>query len=96
MTDGIITDRQPQYLILSTPAGEVPRREREWMIDEGPYSRNTFEGADTYFQFALKNYSKQADKLVLTGTLIYDDQLAKDGYEIICQGSNDGQNWTAN
>ena len=94
VTDGIITDRQPQYLILSTPAGEVPRREREWMIDEGPYSRNTFEGADTYFQFALKNYSKQADKLVLTGTLIYDDQLAKDGYEIICQGSNDGQNWT--
>ena len=94
VTDGIVTDQQPQYLILSTPAGEAPRREREWMIDEGPYSRNTFEGADTYFQFTLNNYTKTADKLVLTGTLIYDDQLAKDGYEIICQGSNDGQNWT--
>ena len=60
-TDGIVTDGQPQYLILSTPAGEAPRREREWMIDEGPYSRNTFEGADTWFQFALKNYSRSVD-----------------------------------
>jgi len=93
-TDGIVAEQQPQYLILSTPAGEVPRREREWMIDEGPYSRNTIEGADTWFRLALKNYSKSIDKLVLTGNLIYDDQLAKEGFEIICQGSNDGQNWT--
>lgn len=94
VTDGIITDRQPQYLVLSTPLGEVPRREREWMIDEGPYSRNTFEGEDTYFQFELKNYHKSVDQLVLVGNLIYDDQVAKGGFEIICQGSNDGQNWT--
>lgn len=94
VTDGIITDKQPQYLILSTPAGEVPRREREWMIDEGPYSRNTFGGEDTYFQFELKNYHKSVDKLVLVGNLIYDDQVAKGGFEIVCQGSNDGQNWT--
>lgn len=93
VTDGMITDRQPQYLILSTPAGDVPRREREWMIDQGPYSRNTFEGEDTYFQFELKNYHKQVDKLILVGNLIYDDQVAKGGFEIICQGSNDGQNW---
>lgn len=64
------------------------------MIDEGPYSRNTFEGSDTWFEFALKNYSKSVDKLVLTGNLIYDDLLAKGGYEIICQGSDDGENWT--
>lgn len=93
-TDGIVTDAQPQYLILSTPAGEAPRREREWMIDEGPYSRNTFEGADTWFQFALKNYSKSVDKLSLVGNLVYDDKLAKDGFEIVCEGSDDGQNWT--
>jgi hypothetical protein len=33
-TDGIITDKQPQYLILSSQNGEYPRREMEWMIDE--------------------------------------------------------------
>ena len=52
-TDGLVSDKQPQYLNLSTPEGDVPRREREWMIDEGPYSRNTFTGGDTYFQFTL-------------------------------------------
>ncbi len=93
VTDGIVTDKQPQYLDLLTPEGAAPRREREWMIDEGPYSRNTFSGADTYFQFTLNNYSESADKLSLVGTLIYDDKMAKGGYEIICQGSNDGKNW---
>ena len=93
-TDGIVTDKQPQYLNLSTPDGDVPRREREWMIDEGPYSRNTFPGGDTYFQFTLANYSKAAGKLSLVGTVVYDDNVSKGGYEIICQGSNDGKNWT--
>lgn len=93
-TDGLVSDKQPQYLILSTPEGDVPRREREWMIDEGPYSRNTFAGGDTYFQFTLANYSKAVGKLSLVGTVVYDDKVSKGGYEIICQGSNDGQNWT--
>ena len=92
-TDGLVSDKQPQYLNLSTPEGDVPRREREWMIDEGPYSRNTFTGGDTYFQFTLANYSKAAGKLSLVGTVVYDDKVSKGGYEIICQGSNDGQNW---
>lgn len=93
-TDGLVTDQPPQYLILSTPAGEAPRREREWMIDEGQYSRNTFEGADTWFQFTLKNYQRTVDKVVLVGNLIYNDQQATAGFEMICQGSNDGENWT--
>ncbi|WP_455642839.1 glycosyl hydrolase 2 galactose-binding domain-containing protein [Parabacteroides sp.] len=93
-TDGIVTDEQPQYLNLSTPEGDVPRREREWMIDEGPYSRNTFPGGDTYFRFTLANYRKAAGKLSLVGTVVYDDKVSKGGYEIICQGSNDGKNWT--
>ena len=93
-TDGIVTDKQPQYLNLSTPDGDVPRREREWMIDEGPYSRNTFPGADTYFRFTLANYSKAVDKLSLVGTVVYDDAVSKGGYEIVCEGSNDGENWT--
>ena len=93
-TDGIVTDKQPQYLNLSTPEGDVPRREREWMIDEGPYSRNTFMGDDTYFQFSLANYSAKVGKLSLVGTLVYDDKAARDGYEIVCLTSADGKEWT--
>ena len=93
VTDGLIADKQPQYLQLSTPEGAVPRREREWMIDQGPYSRNSFVGEDTYFQFTLANYKKSVDRIKLTGTVIYDDKKAKEGYEITCQASNDGQDW---
>ena len=92
-TDGIVADKQPQYLNLSTPEGDVPRREREWMVDEGPYSRNTFMGDDTYFQFSLANYSAKVGKLSLVGTLVYDDKVARDGYEIVCLTSADGKEW---
>ncbi len=93
-TDGIVTDKQPQYLNLSTPEGDVPRREREWMVDEGPYSRNTFMGDDTYFQYSLVNYSAKVYKLSLVGTLVYDDKVARGGYEIVCLTSVDGKEWT--
>ncbi|MDR2969510.1 MAG: discoidin domain-containing protein, partial [Tannerellaceae bacterium] len=92
-TDGIVTAQEPQYLTVSTPVGELPKREREWTIDQGPYSRNTIEGEDTRFRFTLNNYSKPVDKVVLTGNLIYNDQLAKEGFEIVCQGSDDGKHW---
>ncbi len=94
LTDGIVSDEQPQFLILSTPEGEAPRREREWMIDEGPYSRNSFTGAETYFQYTLANYRKSVGQIALTGMVAYDDKLAKNGYEIVCMASNDGENWT--
>ena len=94
VTDGIITKQQPQYINLSTPDGDKPRREREWMIDEGPYSRNITMGADTYFQFSLNNYTKKADRVYMRGTVAYHADQATKGYEIICQGSNDGKTWT--
>lgn len=93
VTDGIISTQLPPYLILSTPDGEKPRREREWMIDEGPYSRNTAVGEDTYFQFTLQNYSKKADKIHLRGSVTYQADKARKGYELICLGSNNGTDW---
>ena len=66
-TDGIIIDQQPQFIALSSEAGDYPRREREWMIDQGPYSRNMVTGDDTYLQFTLTNFKKEVEKVVLTG-----------------------------
>ena len=93
VTDGIISTALPQYLTLSTPDGASPKREREWMIDEGPYSRNTTVGEDTYFQFSLHNYQKQADKVYLRGSVTYHADKVGKGYEMLCMGSNDGENW---
>lgn len=94
VTDGVVSDEQPQYITLSTPQGDVPRREREWMIDQGPYSRNAVTGEDAYFQFTLNNWKEKADKLQFRGNVAYDDSKITRGYEIVCQGSNDGEAWT--
>lgn len=94
LTDGIVTDRAPQYFDLRTAGGSVPKREREWMIDGGPYSRNTVRGEEAFFLFGMHNYSKTIGRAVVTGTLIYDDKAAQGGYEMTWEASNDGKNWT--
>ena len=94
LTDGIVTDQSPQYFDLLTPEGSAPKREREWMIDGGPYSRNTVRGEETFFQFDMHQYDKTVSRAVVTGTLIYDDQAARGGYEMTWEASNDGKNWT--
>ena len=94
LTDGIVTDQVPQYFDLLTPEGSAPKREREWMIDGGPYSRNTVRGEETFFQFDMHQYDKTVSRAVVTGTLIYDDQAARGGYEMTWEASNDGKDWT--
>lgn len=90
LTDGIVTDRKPPYLELRTAGGSVPKREREWMIDGGPYSRNSVRGEDAFFQFDMHHYGKTVTHAVVTGTLVYDDRLAQGGYEMTWEASNDG------
>ena len=94
VTDGVVSDQQPQYLDLTTQNGEVARREREWMIDRGPYSRNAVVGADAYYQFALKNgWKEKADEVKFRGSVAFEEGKTKGGYAIICEGSNDGSTW---
>ena len=95
VTDGLLTDRRPAYLVLSTPQGELPSREREWMIDGGPFSRNKVAGEDTYFQFRLANYPQQVSQVAVTGVLVYDDKAARGGYVMEWEASADGQQWTS-
>ena len=94
LTDGIVTDRAPQYFDLQTAEGSVPKREREWMIDGGPYSRNTVRGEEAFFLFSMHNYNKTISRAVVTGTLIYDDKAAQGEYEMTWEASNDGTTWT--
>ena len=93
VTDGMVMDGAPQYLSMYTPQGEVPRREREWMIDMGPYSTNTFMGSDTYFQYSMNNYAITARSIRIKGKVIYEPEKAKNGYDIIVMTSKDGKSW---
>lgn len=93
-TDGIITSQEPQYITMSTPEGKIAKRESEWSLDNGPFSRNTILGENTYVLFSLANWSAQADEIRLSGNVVFNNDQAKEGYEIICQGSNNGTEWT--
>ncbi|EJW96402.1 beta-glycosidase, partial [gut metagenome] len=56
--------------------------------------RNAVSGEDAYFQFALKNWKESADRVQFRGSVAYDESKVKNGYEIVCEGSNDGESWT--
>lgn len=94
VTDGIVCNSAPHYLQLSTPEGDVPRREREWLIDRAEHSRNMVKGSDTYFSFGLKNWRERVDKVQFRLSVAYNAEEARSGYEIIFEGLSDAGVWT--
>ncbi len=94
VTDGICDLSEPTLLKVSTPAGELPRKEAEWAIDGGPYSRNILMGDKTWLQYHWQGAMRlKARQLKLKGTMMYDDKLATKGYTIRCEVSDDGNAW---
>ena len=94
VTDGLWDNSEPSTLCVTTPDGLLPRREAEWAIDGGRFSRNILMGSSTWLQY---DWSQVADfkpkKLQLQGMVAYDDQVAKSGYTIKCLASEDGTHW---
>ena len=94
VTDGLWDNSEPATLCVTTPDGLLPRREAEWAIDGGRFSRNILMGSSTWLQY---DWSQVADfkpkKLQLQGMVAYDDQVAKSGYTIKCLASEDGTHW---
>lgn len=82
LTDGIIDNRRPCYLEAVTNEGKLPVREREWAIDGGEYSRNILMGGDAFIQYDWHGQHFKADKIQLTCTLAYRENLAGKGYSI--------------
>lgn len=94
VTDGICGHAEPAMLTVSTPDGELNRREAEWAIDGGPYSRNILMGNRTWLQYDWSGALKiAARKMKVNGMVAYDEKLATKGYKLSCQVSSDGQNW---
>ena len=94
VTDGIVSEGKPRFLQVSTPEGCIPRREREWLVDQGPYTRPTFEGSSTEIVFELGNgWKEMADNVRMLGYVSFLEEEADGCYEIIFYGSADGRNW---
>lgn len=94
VTDGICNDVAPATVLVYTPEGRLPRREAEWAIDGGRFSRNILMGNRTWLQYE-RNESQDLviGKLELQGMVAYDDKVATKGYTFCCQTSEDGQQW---
>jgi len=94
VTDGICDTSEPATLTAMTPAGVLPRREAEWAIDGGPFSRNVLMGAHTWLRYDWGHaLAVKARKVRVQGMMAYDDKVATKGYRICCEASADGQHW---
>ena len=94
VTDGIISEKIPEYLELSTPKGYIKKRDREKALDEGPLTATEIYGEDTYMQYTLNNYSKEFSLLNFSTAIFYDEKSYSGGYEFTVQSSSDGEKWT--
>ena len=94
VTDGIVSAEMPRFLQVSTPEGGVPRREREWLVDQGPYTRPIFEGSSTSIVFELGNgWKEMADNVRMLGYVNFLEEEADGSYEISFYGSENGEEW---
>lgn len=93
ITDGIIATDEPNRLVVSTPKGTLPKREREWTIDGGPFSRNYLQGEDSYLEYHWTQEAFRSKRLQLEGSVAYQAETAVNGYEIDALVSVDGKDW---
>lgn len=98
VTDGIVSRSAVPTLFVSTPDGLLPRREREWAIDGGMYSRNTVYGADTYLNYEWTGALFRADSVRIRLNVAYDPKLADGKYAIrvlASDGTGKARKWHA-
>ena len=94
VTDGICDNTEPATLTVSTPGGRLPRREAEWAIDGGQFSRNILMGSHTWLRYDWGRDSSVSPRIIkVNGMVAYDDRAATKGYRLYCQTSADGQHW---
>ena len=59
LTDGIVTTAMPPTLTVCDAAGPLPRREREWAIDGGEWTRNTLMGSSNSLRSEERRVGKE-------------------------------------
>lgn len=91
-TDGVITTNPSPYISVSTKAGTLAKREREWIFDDKSNSGYTVKGTEMFLRLDMANMTVPADQLELIGAITVNKEAPK-GYRIELLGSNDGKNW---
>ena len=88
VTDGVVETGEPAWLRVSTAEGELPRREKEWTVDAGPYSSNRLEGATNFLEYEWSGQRFSAACVRVRGYVVYQEPAKE--WSITCLAGDSG------
>ena len=89
VTDGVVLADEPAWLRVQNAEGELPRREKEWTIDAGPYSSNRLEGASNFLEYEWSGQMFSAGCVRVRGYVVYQEPV--NGWSISCLAGVSGK-----
>ena len=92
LTDGIIDEKVPAWLNVSTPEGPLPPHKREACIDGNEWTCNILMGGDTWLQYDWHGMNIDIDEVEMVCSMAYREDAPK-GYRIRLLTSIDGKFW---
>ncbi len=94
VTDGAVYQGEPARLRVSTPKGEIGRRDAEKTLDGNVHTRLMIEGDDTYIQYDWTAMAVDIDAVDMLAEPVYLPEKATGEYAIDILASADGNTWT--
>ena len=82
-TDGMIDTEEPYLISVCTKDGELPAREKEWTIDQGPFSGNMLDGGENFLEYRWSRQTFSPAYVRITGTVAY-EPAGNHGWEVEC------------
>ena len=92
LTDGIIDEKSPAWLNVTTPEGQLPPHKREACIDGNEWTSNILMGEETWIQYDWEGMSISIDEIEMIGSMAYRDD-APAGFLMRVYTSKDGMYW---
>ena len=92
LTDGIIDDKEPAWLNVTTPEGPLPPHKREACIDGNEWTCNILMGGDTWLQYDWENMTIDIDEVEMVCSMAYREDSPK-GFKIRLLTSKEGKKW---
>ena len=92
LTDGLIDEKAPAWLNVTTPEGPLPPHKREACIDGNEWTCNIVMGGDTWLQYDWENMAIDIDEVEMVCSMAYRED-APQGYRIRLLTSDNGKFW---
>ena len=92
LTDGLIDEKAPAWLNVTTPEGPLPPHKREACIDGNEWTCNIVMGGDTWLQYDWENMAIDIDEVEMVCSMAYREN-APQGFRIRLLTSDNGKFW---